>query len=187
MYHCKISFGGRATTERWIVADSILSVSGSGRETSAGSRSRSTMVRKTSFLSSEAQWGQRAARQQGAEINEKNAADGDEDEVASSSSSEGPSSSSRKKTRKRKAASANSIGRSSTGRSTTSSSRSSSSQLSRRKRTRRRRHETSPSLNDPFSEASEGEDHQKEEDDNNDEEDWGGYNRSTGNAGYCLV
>ena len=185
MYHCKISFGGRATTERWIVADSILSVSGSGRETSAGSRSRSTMVRKTSFLSSEAQWGQRAARQQGAEMNEKNAADGDEDEAASSSS-EGPSSSSRKKTRKRKAASANSIGRSSTGRSTTSSSRSSSSQLSRRKRTRRR-HETSPSLNDPFSEASEGEDHQKEEDDNNDEEDWGGYNRSTGNAGYCLV
>ena len=186
MYHCKISFGGRATTERWIVADSILSVSGSGRETSAGSRSRSTMVRKTSFLSLEAQWGQRAARQQGAEMNEKNAADGDEDEAASSSS-EGPSSSSRKKMRKRKAASANRIGRSSTGRSTASTSRSSSSQLSRRKRTRRRRHETSPSLNDPFSEASEGEDHQKEEDDNNDEEDWGGCNRSTGNAGYCLV
>ena len=185
MYHCKISFGGRATTERWIVADSILSVSGSGPEKSAGSRSRSTMVRKTSFLSSEAQWGQRAARQQGAEMN---AADGDEDEVASSSSSsEGPSSSSRKRMRKRKAASAKSIGRSSTGRPTASTSRSSSSQLSRRKRTRRRRHETSPSLNDPFSEASEGEEHQKEEDDNNDEEDWGGCNRSTGNAGYCLV
>jgi len=177
MYRSKISFGGKATTERWIVADSILSVSGSGRETSAGSRS--TMVRKTSFLSSEAQWGQRAARQQGAE---KNAADGDEDEGISSSS-EGSSSSSRKKMRKRKAASANSIGRSSTGRSTTS--RSSSSQLSRRKRTRRR-HETSPSLNDPFSEASEGDD-QKEEDDKNDEEDWGGYSRSTGNAGHCLV
>jgi len=137
------------------------------------------MVRKTSFLSSEAQWGQRAARQQGAEINEKNAADGDEDEAASSSS-EGPSSSSRKKMRKRKAASANRIGRSSTGRSTASTSRSSSSQLSRRKRTRRRRHETSPSLNDPFSEASEG----RGSDDNNDEED---YNRSTGNAGHCLV
>ena len=178
MYRSKISFGGKATTERWIVADSILSVSGSGRETSAGSRS--TMVRKTSFLSSEAQWGQRAARQQGAE---KNAADGDEDEGIPSSSEGSSSSSSRKKTRKRKAASTNSIGRSSAGRSTTS--RSSSSQLSRRKRTRRR-HETSPSLNDPFSEASEGDD-QKEEDDKNDEEDWGSYSRSTGNAGHCLV
>mmetsp|Transcript_31755 Transcript_31755/g.93187 ORF Transcript_31755/g.93187 Transcript_31755/m.93187 type:complete len:1352 (-) Transcript_31755:118-4173(-) len=127
MYRCKVSFGGNAKTERWIVADSILSVGASGRKIGTGGN----MVRKTSFLSTEAQWGQRAARQQAAEKTAEaldlHVADDDEDEAASSSSDN-----SEKKTRKRKAASllrtdSRSIG----GRSRSSmSNRSSASQFS---------------------------------------------------------
>ena len=51
--------------ERWIVADSILSIGGAGRKQKVGGGSNA--LRQTSFLSSEAQWSQRAARQQGAD------------------------------------------------------------------------------------------------------------------------
>lgn len=55
MFRAKMSFG-KTTVERWIDSDSIISVD---------TQKDKSLLPKAGFLSSEEQWGQRAARQQG--------------------------------------------------------------------------------------------------------------------------
>ena len=158
MYRCKICFGGKAKTERWIAADSILSTSDAGRKKSAGGRS--SMLRKSSFLSSEAQWGQRAARQQGAEkMDAGSGANGDtcngEGEGEATLSDNG-----RTQARKRRSRDAADAPR---------SSRPSSSQSSRRKRICHHHHSSSRAIDDVFSEDSEVEDKDDDSDDDDDD------------------
>ena len=169
MYRCKLSFGGKAKTERWIVADSILSI-GSARRKKSADGGGSNALRKTSFLSSEAQWSQRAARQQGADTAEVVAevpvvdvicgGAGNDEGGATSSDSNGPTSKRKRRDASKDAPTRTGIGRS---RPTCGSSRSRSrstsprSHSSRSKRVRRRTPASSPI--DLFSDDSGGGDH----------------------------
>lgn len=141
--------------ERWIVADSILSIGGVGRKQKAGGGSNA--LRQTSFLSSEAQWSQRAARQQGADNVEvgrggenviyTSGGDGEGEGKETSSGSNG-------RTRKRKRRGASEDAPIGTGRSISGRFSSTSGQSSRRKCSRHHRSPSSPI--DLFSDDSEG-------------------------------
>ena len=141
--------------ERWIVADSILSIGGAGRKQKVGGGSNA--LRQTSFLSSEAQWSQRAARQQGADNVEVERGEVD---VIGTSGDDGQCEGEGKaisfgsigRTRKRKRRGGPEDPPTSAGKSI--SSRSSTSGQSSRKRFRRHQSPSNPS--DLFSDDSEG-------------------------------
>ena len=141
--------------ERWIVADSILSIGGVGRKQKAGGGSNA-LLRQTSFLSSEAQWSQRAARQQGADSVEVGRGGG---EFTGTSGDDGggegkaTTSGSNERTRKRKRRGVSEDAPIGTGRFVSSRSVSTSGQSSRK---RSRRHQSSSSPTDLFSDDSEG-------------------------------
>lgn len=144
--------------KRWIVADSILSIGSVGRKQKAGGGSNA--LRQTSFLSSEAQWSQRAARQQGADNveAERGGVDvigtrGDDGEGEGEGKATSFGSNGRTRKRKRRGTSEDApVG--GTGRSMSSRSSSTSGKSSRRKLSRHNQSPSSPI--DLFSDDSEG-------------------------------
>lgn len=67
MFHVKMSFG-KVKVERWIDADSIVSVEGKKKDEAKKDKS---LLPKAGFLSSQEQWSRRAALQQGIDSEEE--------------------------------------------------------------------------------------------------------------------